>query len=130
MAVKVMIPTPLRRFVGDKASVEIEGDNIGQVLAHLTETHSGLRKHLFNDQGAMRNYVNLYLNDTDSDWPYHTMIYLGNGRTVYHTGPSGDDPGIVKSLTFAQLAVHPNPRWHPVASNPYFLGFYRWKILL
>ena len=65
MAVKVMIPTPLRRFVGDKASVEIEGDNIGKVLAHLTETHSGLRKHLFNDQGAMRNYVNLYLNDED-----------------------------------------------------------------
>ncbi len=83
-----------------------------------------------SEEEALPGDVIIYLNDTDSDWPYHTMIYLGNGRTVYHTGPSGDDPGIVKSLTFAQLAVHPNPRWHPVASNPYFLGFYRWKILL
>lgn len=71
----------------------------------------------------------LYLNDTDSNWPYHLMIYLGNGMTVYHTGPDGDNPGIVKRLSLQQLAMHPNGRWHPVASNQYFLGFYRWKIL-
>ncbi len=71
-----------------------------------------------------------YLNDTDPDWPYHSMIYLGDGMMIYHTGPDGNKPGIVKRLSLAQLAQHPNPRWHPVASNPYFLGFYRWRILL
>jgi|GEM_PF-226883 len=70
-----------------------------------------------------------YLNDTDPRWPYHTMIYCGNGATVYHTGPDDSKPGIMKRMTLQQLAAHPNPRWHPVASNPYFLGFYRWKIL-
>lgn len=79
--------------------------------------------------GALPGDVIFYLNDTDSEWPYHSMIYLGGGSTVYHTGPDGDKPGIVKRLTLAQLGQHPNPRWHPTEGNPYFLGFYRWRIL-
>jgi uncharacterized protein YfaT (DUF1175 family) len=79
---------------------------------------------------ALPGDVIFYLNDTESDWPYHTMIWLGNGMTVYHTGPDGNNPGIVKKLSLAQLRQHPNSRWHPVESNPYFLGFYRWRILL
>jgi uncharacterized protein YfaT (DUF1175 family) len=78
---------------------------------------------------ALPGDVIFYLNDTDSEWPYHSMIYLGNGRTIYHTGPDDDKPGIVKRMDLADLAQHPNPRWHPIASNPYFLGFYRWRIL-
>ncbi len=81
-------------------------------------------------RGASPGDVMIYLNDTESQWPYHTMVYLGNGMTVYHTGPDGDKPGIVKKLSLGQLAQHPNPRWHPIASNPYFLGFYRWRILM
>jgi uncharacterized protein YfaT (DUF1175 family) len=79
---------------------------------------------------ALPGDVLFYLNDTRSAWPYHTMVYVGNRLTVYHTGPDGDDPGIVKRMTLAQLAAHPNPRWHPVESNPYFLGYYRWRILI
>ena len=79
---------------------------------------------------ALPGDVLFYLNDTRSAWPYHTMVYAGNRLTVYHTGPDGDDPGIVKRMTIAQLSAHPNPRWHPVASNPYFLGYYRWRILV
>lgn len=79
---------------------------------------------------ALPGDILFYLNDTDSEWPYHTMVYLGGGMTVYHTGPDGDAPGIVKRLSLAELSRHPNPRWHPVASNPYFLGFYRWRILM
>jgi uncharacterized protein YfaT (DUF1175 family) len=79
---------------------------------------------------ALPGDVIFYLNDTESEWPYHSMIYLGNEQTIYHTGPDGDRPGIIKQLSFAQLAAHPNPRWHPVAANPYFLGFYRWRILI
>lgn len=83
-----------------------------------------------NPDNAQPGDVMFYLNDTDIEWPYHSMIYLGSGMTVYHTGPDGDNPGIVKRLSLSQLAAHPNPRWHPVESNQYFLGFYRWKILL
>ena len=48
---------------------------------------------------------------------------------VYHTGPTGNDKGIVKRLSIAELMNYPDPRWRPVASNPAFLGVYRWNIL-
>ena len=80
-------------------------------------------------EDAQPGDVVFYLNDTRSAWPYHTMVYAGNGTTVYHTGPDGDDPGIVKRMTLRELAAHPNPRWHPIVSNVFFLGFYRWRIL-
>ena len=79
---------------------------------------------------ALPGDVLFYLNDTESDWPYHTMVWLGNGMTIYHTGPDGTNPGIVKKLSLGQLRQHPNPRWHPVEGTPYFLGFYRWRILM
>jgi len=79
---------------------------------------------------ALPGDILIYLNDTESQWPYHMMIYLGGGVAIYHTGPDGSSPGRVKKLSLQELASHPNARWHPVEQNPYFLGFYRWRILL
>jgi uncharacterized protein YfaT (DUF1175 family) len=55
----------------------------------------------------------------------------GDDWVVYHTGPDTrtGQPGIVKKLRLKDLLMHPNKRWHPIAGNRYFLGFYRWKIL-
>ena len=60
---------------------------------------------------------------------YHSMVYLGGGRVVYHTGASAAEGGEVRLLTLATLMRHPNPAFHPTRSNPSFLGVYRWKIL-
>lgn len=60
---------------------------------------------------------------------YHSMVYLGDGRIVYHTGLSPDDGGEVRLLSLETLRKHPDSSWHPDASNPHFLGFYRWKIV-
>lgn len=60
--------------------------------------------------------------------PDHGMLYCG-GLLVYHTGPSPAGPGRVKRVRLERLLAHPDPRWRPVPSNPYFLGVYRWKIL-
>jgi uncharacterized protein len=60
---------------------------------------------------------------------YHTMVYLGNSRIVYHTGSDGDWSGEVRLLRLETLLKHPEAAFHPVLSNPNFLGFYRWKIL-
>lgn len=86
----------------------------------------------------MTGDVLFFLNDREPAWPYHSMILLEENpelrdplerRVVYHTGPRGTSPGIVKILRLSDLAIHPNNRWHPVESNPYYLGVYRWKIL-
>ncbi len=65
MSVTVSIPTPLRGFTGGHDAVELSGATVGEVLDGLLATHSGLRRHLVQDDGRLRNFVNLYLNDTD-----------------------------------------------------------------
>jgi molybdopterin/thiamine biosynthesis adenylyltransferase/rhodanese-related sulfurtransferase/molybdopterin converting factor small subunit len=65
MSVTVSIPTPLRSFTAGKDAVELDGDTVGQVLEGLLATHAGLKRHLLQDDGRLRSFVNLYLNETD-----------------------------------------------------------------
>ncbi|MGH9579165.1 MAG: molybdopterin synthase sulfur carrier subunit, partial [Terriglobales bacterium] len=60
MPAKVLIPTPLRPYTERKDSVEVAGSTVGEVLANLTSQYGDLRKHLFNDDGRLRNFVNVY----------------------------------------------------------------------
>jgi uncharacterized protein YfaT (DUF1175 family) len=67
---------------------------------------------------------------------FHSMIHIGasqvegQGRyVVYHTGPEGANPGIIRRLTVEELMRYPEPEWRPLAANPQFLGVYRWNIL-
>ena len=60
---------------------------------------------------------------------YHSMIYLGGGEVVYHTGLRVEDEGEVKRVSLLELFQHPDASWHPRANNPHFLGFFRWKIV-
>jgi len=61
----IHIPTPLRPFTDKKESVEVNGATVGELLADLTKKYEGLRKHLYADNGRLRNFVNVYLNDED-----------------------------------------------------------------
>lgn len=65
MAVKVVIPTPLRQFAGKRDSVEINAKTVGEALSELTLQYGDLRKHLFNEEGKLRSFVNVYVNDED-----------------------------------------------------------------
>jgi sulfur-carrier protein adenylyltransferase/sulfurtransferase len=65
MTVTVSIPTPLRSFTAGQDTVNLAGDTVGQVLDGLLATHTGLRRHLLQDDGRLRNFVSLYLNETD-----------------------------------------------------------------
>jgi len=65
MSVTVSIPTPLRPYTAGRDTVELAGDNVRQVLDGLVARHTGLKRHLMQDDGRLRNFVNLYLNETD-----------------------------------------------------------------
>ena len=65
MPVKVMIPTPLRGFTDKLEAVELEGKTVAELLANLTARYQPLRKHLFNDEGKLRSFVNVYVNEED-----------------------------------------------------------------
>src|SRR6202165_1142007 len=65
MATRILIPTPLRPYTDKKDAVEAEGKTVGELLADLTKKHGGLKAHLYNEQGKLRSFVNVYVNDED-----------------------------------------------------------------
>src|SRR5258706_2478104 len=65
MPVRILVPTPLRPFTGQQAVVTVEGATVGELLRALTAAHPDLRPHLFSAEGALRSFVNVYVNDDD-----------------------------------------------------------------
>lgn len=63
MAISILIPTPLRRYVAGAKSVAVEAHTAEEAMAALAEKSPELRKQLFDDSGRLRNFVNLYLGD-------------------------------------------------------------------
>lgn len=62
---KIHIPTPLRQYVGKQAAVEVKGATVGDAMNALVAQHPDLRKHLYTEEGKLRAFVNLYVNDED-----------------------------------------------------------------
>jgi adenylyltransferase/sulfurtransferase len=85
---KILIPTPLRQYADKKDTIELSGSTVGEVLTALTTQHADLRKHLFNDEGKLRSFVNVYLNDED-------IRYLEKDKTAVK---DGDTLSIVPSI--------------------------------
>jgi MoaD family protein len=73
-SMKVLIPTPLRQYTGKQASVEVSARTVGEMLSELTSQFPDLRKQLFSDDGKLRRFVNVYVNDED-------IRYIENGNT-------------------------------------------------
>jgi molybdopterin/thiamine biosynthesis adenylyltransferase/rhodanese-related sulfurtransferase/molybdopterin converting factor small subunit len=82
MATKIMIPTPLRPFTDKKDAVEADGKTVGELLADLTTRHAGLKAHLYNDQGKLRSFVNVYVNDEDIRYLQKEQTPINPGDTV------------------------------------------------
>ncbi len=85
---KLMIPTPLRQFTGGQDAVEVEASTVGEALDKLTSRHTELRRHLFSDEGKLRSFVNVYMNDED-------IRYLDRDKTAV---AEGDTISIVPSI--------------------------------
>jgi molybdopterin converting factor small subunit len=85
---KILVPTPLRPYAGKQASVEVPAVTVGEALNALTSAYPDLRKHLYNDEGELRAFVNIYLNDED-------VRYLQKEQTAVN---EGDTMSIVPSI--------------------------------
>ena len=62
---KIVIPTALRQYAGNTAAVEVQGATAGEVLASLTTQFPDLKKHLYDANGKLRSFVNVFVNDDD-----------------------------------------------------------------
>ena len=61
----VIIPTPLRKFTNNTARLNINGASIGEVVDQLTLNFPDLKKHLLDDKGQIRSFVNIFVGDSD-----------------------------------------------------------------
>jgi adenylyltransferase/sulfurtransferase len=82
MPVTISIPTALRQYAGGTSELKVEAGSVGEALERLTETHAELRKHLYNDQNALRNFVNVYLNDEDIRHAEGPQTPVKDGDTI------------------------------------------------
>jgi len=82
MAVKVIIPTPLRQYAGKQESVELQAGSVGEALNSLVGKYSELKKHLYADDGKLRSFVNVYLNDEDIRFLEREKTLVNEGDTI------------------------------------------------
>jgi sulfur-carrier protein adenylyltransferase/sulfurtransferase len=79
---KILIPTPLRPYTDKQDAVDAAGATVGELLADLTTRHAGLKAHLYNDQGKLRSFVNIYVNDEDIRYLQKEQTPVAAGDTV------------------------------------------------
>ncbi|MGH9898857.1 MAG: molybdopterin-synthase adenylyltransferase MoeB, partial [Pyrinomonadaceae bacterium] len=82
MAVTIFIPTALKQYAGGKSEIRIEAATVSAAFDQLTATHGDLRKHLFNDQNKLRNFVNVYVGDEDIRHTSGLDTTLKDGDTI------------------------------------------------
>src|SRR5438132_4545671 len=79
---KILIPTPLRPYTDKQDAVDASGATVGELLADLTKKHAGLKGHLYNDQGKLRSFVNVYVNDEDIRYLQKEQTPVKPGDTI------------------------------------------------
>ena len=82
MAHRILIPTPLRPFAGKQEFVEVEGKTVGDALQRLVGQYGDLRRHLYNEDGRLRSFVNIYVNDEDIRHLDREQTALSAGDTI------------------------------------------------
>jgi adenylyltransferase/sulfurtransferase len=82
MAVTIHIPTPLRPYAGKQNAVQYEARTVGEALERLTTDFAELRRHLFADDGRLRSFVNVFVNDEDIRYLQKEMTPLREGDAI------------------------------------------------
>ncbi len=95
----IRIPTPLRRFADDAKSIDVQAATVDEALQALVQAHTGLKPHLFDDEGHLRNFVNVYLNEQD-------IRTLDDGETLVK---KDDTLVIVPSIAGGNSAARSEP---------------------
>lgn len=88
MAKKVRIPTPLRKLTNNEELVEVNANTIGEAIAELQIRYPGIKERLLDDTGAVRRFVNVYVNEED-------IRFLENQETKLK---DGDEISIIPAI--------------------------------
>ena len=95
MAVVVRIPTPLQKFTKNQSAVQVESSTIQDMVNDLEQSFPGIRERLCDEHGAIRKFINLYLNDED-------IRFIDGEKT---TLKDGDEVAIIPAIAGGYLQV-------------------------
>ena len=79
---QIQIPSPLRQYAGKQSSVSIPAASVGEALKNLVAQHPDLKRHLYADDGKLRAFVNVYVNDEDMRYLQKEATALKDGDTI------------------------------------------------
>jgi len=79
---KIHIPTPLRQYAGKQTAVDAKGSTVGAALSDLVTQHPELRRHLYTEDGKLRSFVNVYVNDEDVRYLQKEATAVKDGDTI------------------------------------------------
>jgi molybdopterin converting factor small subunit len=82
MAVKLLIPTALRAFTDGYPEVAVEGKNVGDLIRALADAYPEIERHLFEEDGTLRSFVNIYIGDTNIKNLGGLETPIADGQTV------------------------------------------------
>jgi molybdopterin synthase sulfur carrier subunit len=82
MTVSVRIPTQLRTLTGGAGEVKVEGSTVGQALQALDAAHTGFAERLFDEDGSLRRFVNVFLADEDVRFLDGLATPVSDGQTL------------------------------------------------
>ena len=88
MPIKVRIPTPLRKLTNDEELVQVAATNVAEAIAELQTKYPGIKERLLDETGAVRRFVNVYVNEED-------IRFLENQNTPLK---DGDEISIIPAI--------------------------------
>ena len=88
MAVTVRIPTPLQRLTNGQGEVACEGASVSELLADLEKRYPGIKERICDEQGKLRRFVNVFVNEED-------IRFLKGDQTAVK---DGDDVSIIPAI--------------------------------
>lgn len=86
--IKIRIPTPLQKLTANQGEITANGKTVAEVLAALETQFPGMKERLYDDKGALRRFINFYVNDED-------IRFLAGEKTELK---SGDELSIVPAI--------------------------------
>ncbi len=119
MSTKILIPTPLRPYTDKQDAVDASGATVGEVLADLTTKHAGLKGHLYNEQGKLRSFVNIYVNDEDIRYlqKEQTPVKAGDTLSIIPSVAGGVPGTGLRTVRGTGLLEEASPRPVPELTN-------------
>jgi len=82
MSVSIRIPTPLRKLTQNQELVDGQGDTIREILDNLEKNYPGLKERVCDEQGSVRRFVNIFVNDEDIRFLQDTATLVKAGDEV------------------------------------------------